>query len=121
MKTGTLTSIALCCVVLAGCGGHGFEGEYKTEYGNKAMESLNEYIRGTEKGDKKGDVFIGSNYIESQSGTRTKFDKVFVRKSAQGKYLIFDQGGKEEAWKIVDKKTLTQLNGFGSMTLRRVN
>lgn len=111
MRLFTISGVAVACLSLAGCGGHDFEGTYQRDFGNPFMNGF--------AGSGGGTLVIGPDYIESQ-GSRTKFDKIFVRKGVTGKYLVFDSAGKEEAWKIVDKDTLSLDTGFAVMTMRRV-
>lgn len=100
---------------LAGCN-HGFEGEYTTRIG-----SDNELIDGFSGllGEQK--VIIGRNYIESD-GTRTEYDEIFVRKSNNGnRYLVFkNEGSEQEAWQVIDDKTLKKGNQLVSVTLQKI-
>ncbi|MGY0219003.1 hypothetical protein ACWJJH_16690 [Endozoicomonadaceae bacterium StTr2] len=102
-------------VVLTGCGGHGFEGEYeaKADSSNKFLSSM----AGAMGSDK---LVIGADFIES-GGSRTMFDEIFVRESGSEKYLVFKNKEGEEGWKIVDDNTLIQGNGLVSVKLTRVN
>lgn len=86
--------------VLAGCGKHGFEGEYELKTGS-SNEMISEFA-GLVAPNR---IVIGRNYVESQ-GKRQEFDDIFVRKSGSERYLVFKTGKSEEVWKILDEKTL---------------
>ena len=98
MRLFKVLGVAMACLLLAGCGGHGYEGTWTSDFG--------------------GSMTIGPDYIESR-GVRTKYDKIFVRKGALGEYLVFDTAGKEEAMRIKNKDTLAQDVGLAVMILRR--
>lgn len=104
--------IALICA-LVGCG-HGYEGEYQSKAGS-SNEFMNAFagVAGSQK------VVVGSDYIESQ-GQRKEFDDIFVREAGGEKFLVFKGKDFEEAWKIVDKDTLLQSNGFMNIKLVRI-
>lgn len=109
MKLIKYVSIVVLIGALIGCG-HGYEGEYQA-----SNEIMNAFV-GAEGGQK---LVLGSNYIESQ-GQRTKFDKIFVRKSGGEKYLVFKDKESEEVWEIVNEDTLLQGYGFMSVNLVRI-
>ncbi len=111
MKRVRLLLISLFTLVLVGCG-HGYEGTYKVE-----ISSV-----GVNLGDLMPDnrIVIGADYLESD-GTRTEMDKIFVRESAGSRYLVFNGEGEEEAWKIIDDKTLEKGNGFAKVMMHRVD
>lgn len=99
---------------LAGCGDHGYEGEYEIKAG-----SSNEFVDAFASlaGPKR--IVIGADYIESQ-GQRREFDDIFVRESGKEKYLVFKDDKSEEAWKILDDDTLMQGNGLMNVKIVRV-
>lgn len=103
MKLLKYLSIAILITSLLGCG-HGYEGEFETRVGS-SNEFVNAFagMAGSQK------IIIGKDYIETR-GERTKFDKIFVRKSGDEKYLVFkgksNDKNSEEAWRIIDKDTL---------------
>lgn len=100
---------------LIGCGSHGYEGEYESKVGSSiAIADTFASSIGL------GKIVIGSDFIESQ-GQRQKFDDIFVRESGSEKYLVFKDNKSEEAWKILDKKTLMQGNELANVKLVRVN
>ncbi len=100
--------------VLAGCGSHGFEGEYKLDLG-----SSNQMVQGFFGMVVPNRIVIGPNYIDAE-GQRTQFDDIFVRKSGSEKYLVFKKGESEDAWKILDDKTLFQGNDLVQLKYVRV-
>jgi hypothetical protein len=102
-------------IILAGCGGHGFEGEYNEQVGS-SVELLNAFAQVA--GDKT--VVIGPDYIDSD-GIRTQYKDIFVRESGSQKYLILkNEDESEEAWKIADDDTLIRGGGLVSITLKRI-
>lgn len=106
--------LALCVGLLSACD-HGFKGEYKTRAGsgNEVLNAFSE-LMGSQN------IIIGSDYIESE-GQRTQFEEILVRKSENGqRYLVFKNGGDEQAWKIIDDNTLQQGNEFMNITLHKI-
>lgn len=109
MKMLKHASIVAMIAALMGCG-HGFEGEYQRTTSTPLLDAL---------GVQTGTLVIGDDYIESE-GKRTEFEEIFVRESGSEKYLVLkDKNAEEEAWKIVDEKTLIQKNGLINVTLKR--
>ena len=114
MKLIKYASMLALVGALAGCGGHGYEGEYESKAG-----SSNEFMNAFAGSAGSQRIVIGSDYIESQ-GERIDFDDIFVRKSGNEKYLVFKDEESEEAWKILDDDTLMQGNGLMNVKLVRV-
>ncbi|WP_417615241.1 hypothetical protein [Oceanisphaera sp.] len=95
---------------------HGFEGEYKARAGsgNELLNVFSELIGSHH-------IIIGRDYIESE-GERTRFEEILVRQSDNGqRYLVFKNGGEEQAWKIIDDNTLQQGNDFMNIRLQKIN
>jgi hypothetical protein len=115
MKLMKYMSVLTLSGVLAGCGGHGYEGEYEGKAG-----SSNEFMNALAGSAGSSKIVIGSDFIESQ-GQRQNFNDIFVRQSGSGKYLVFKDDKSEEAWKILDKKTLMQGNELANVKLVRIN
>lgn len=90
MKSLKSASLIAMMLLLAACGGHGFEGDYKSE-ADSSIELVDAFteIAGSYT------LVIGSNYIESE-GERTTFDDIFVRESAGERYLVFKSAEKED-------------------------
>jgi hypothetical protein len=88
--------------LLAGCGGHGFEGEYEMRAGNEGGV-LNDVLR--TMGNQR--LVIGENFIESQ-GQRMEFEEIFVRSSGNERHLVLKDGRSEQLWDIEDQDTLLQ-------------
>jgi len=109
------STIIMLIGLLIGCG-HGFEGEYKTSTGSSIefLDTFADSISGNET------LVIGSDYIES-AGERTLYDEIFVRQSGSTQYLIFVEDGQEQAWKIIDKKTLQKGTDIINIRLTRVD
>lgn len=105
--------LAFVSILLMACG-HGFEGTYVTTAGS-SNEFLNEFA-GMAGGEK---LVIGGDYIESR-GERTVFDAIFLRESGGERYLVFESDGGEEAWQVVDDRTLRKGGDFINVTLTRV-
>ena len=111
MKKLRLMLVALVTLVLVGCG-HGYEGTYKVEVSSVGV-NLGDLMPSTQ-------IVLGDDYLESD-GSRTQMDKIFVRESGGASYLVFQSGKDEDAWKIVDDKTLEQGNGFAMVRMRRID
>lgn len=111
MKKLRLLLASLLTLVLVGCG-HGYEGTYKVEVSSIGV-NLGDLMPDTR-------IVIGADYLESD-GERTAMDKIFVRESGGTRYLVFLGEGEEEAWKIIDEKTLEQGNGFAKVRMNRVD
>ena len=107
-------SVVALSMLLAACD-HGFEGTYQTK-----LDSGNEFANAMVGGLLNQKIIIGKDYIETD-GKRTEFEDVFVRASGDERYLVFKDKEAEEAWKIVDDKTLLQGNGFINIQLVRVD
>lgn len=114
MRLGKCASMLAIAVLMSGCGGHGYEGEYESK-ADSSIDFMNAYAGsiGSQR------IVIGSDYIESQ-GNRLEFEKIFVRQAGKEKYLVFKDGKAEEAWKILDDGTLMQGNEFMEVRLVRV-
>lgn len=109
MKLIKYFSILALVGLIAACS-HGYEGKYQGKFaGNELMNSF----MGT------SEIVIGSDFIEAD-GERSKFDKIFVRKTGKDQYLVFQSKSGEEAWKIQDKNTLLQSAGGLNMEFVRV-
>lgn len=65
-------------------------------------------------------VIIGSDYIESD-GERQEMNRIFVRESEGQRYLVMASNNEEEAWKIMDNRTLMVQDGMITMKMVRVN
>lgn len=135
MQGFTRTFLFSLCLLLAACK-HGFEGQYRAEIGSKIgeqplLESLNagegkawlEQMQNLANGvlGMSGSTHwvIGEDYLDV-NGKRTSFKKIFVRKSGDKRYLVFQRDDKkEEIWEIIDDNTLKNRNDFITLTLRR--
>lgn len=106
-----LASTLLLMVTLSGCG-HGFEGEYESK-----ASSSNELMDAFAKVAGSQTIVIGSNYIDSE-GSRSEFEKIFVRESGSERYLVFESAADEDVWKIIDQDTL--IKGSDLMNLKLV-
>lgn len=115
MKKNGIIFILIALIAIVGCGGHGYEGEYKIEGGG----GFGEIVGAAAEMVGSSRIEVGSNYIEA-NGERSEFEKIFVRESGGQKYLVFKGKETEEAWKIIDKDTLMQGNEFLSLKLKRI-
>jgi hypothetical protein len=113
MKALKYLGLMVVAAVMTACGGHGYEGEFAFKTGNDLADQIMKAAAGP------GNLVIGADFIE-KNGTRTKFEKIFVRKSGSQEYLVFKNGTSEEGWLIVDKDTLVQDAGLVRLTLSRV-
>ncbi|GAA0786864.1 hypothetical protein [Marinobacterium sediminicola] len=111
MKKMRLLLISMLALILVGCG-HGFEGTYKVEVSSVGV-NLSELMPNNR-------IVIGGDYLESD-GERTGMDKIFVRESGGSRYLVFKDKNKEEAWKIIDDKTLEKGSGFAKVRMSRID
>ncbi len=99
---------------LVGCFGHGYEGTYEKKVGSD--EKIVNAIAGLAGSEK---VIIGRDFIET-NGVREKFNKIFVRKTADESFLIFENGAKEKAWKIINPTTLVQGGSLVNVQLVKI-
>lgn len=111
MKKLRLLLLSMITLVLVGCG-HGYEGTYKVEVSSVGV-NLGDLMPDTR-------IVIGSDYVESD-GERTQMDDIFVRESGGNRYLVLKSDGKEDAWKVIDDKTLERGNGFAKARMVRVD
>ena len=116
-----LAALTLC---LSACNKqHGYEGEYRLEH-SSGIDSMDEMISLFSDfiGQSESPIIvIGSNFLDV-NGSRTTYDKIFVRESGRHRYLIFLQGQDEQIWKIEDGgKRLEQNAGFIQLKLHRVD
>ena len=97
MKKIKLFLASVAAVMLVGCGGHGFEGEY--------VGKMEKSILG--KSDKSITMVIGDNYMEL-AGERTEFDTIQVVDNN----LVLQKGEKKEYLTIVDDSTIAMDAGY---------
>lgn len=97
---------------LFACGGHGYEGTYKSSVDSKMFNNMMSKMP-------QSTLTIGSDYIESD-GRRTEVDEIFTRESNGKKYLIIKVGDKEDALEIIDDNTLQQDMGMVKIKFKRV-
>ncbi len=90
--------ISLFALVLAGCGGHGFEGTYSATSDDSMVNQMIKSTGGST-------IIIGEDYLEAE-GERTEVDEIFVRESNDKRYLIIVKDGEEESFEIIDDETL---------------
>lgn len=114
MKLLKYLSLFMVIFSLVACGGHGFEGQYEKRVGSdeKFLNAL-AGLAGSET------IKIGRDFIEV-NGVREKFNKIFVRQSGQERFLVFQNGSNEKAWKIIDDDTLMQGSGLVNIQLIRI-
>lgn len=111
MKIFKIALAAIACMTIIGCGGHGFDGEYKM-----SAESDNKHVEDMIGG---GTVEIGPDYMKAK-GKKQTFDKISVQKSDGKKHLVFKEGDTEDMWEIVDDETLARTESQGGMEVRIV-
>ena len=102
---------------------HGHEGEYVLEpsSGIEAMDDMLALLSTWANAGEPALFVIGSNYLDI-NGSRTEYDKIFVRQSGSQQYLVFVQGNDETLWKIHNNgERLSQHAGLVQLSLRRVN
>ncbi len=64
-------------------------------------------------------MIIGRDFIET-NGVREKFNKIFVRKTGDEAFLVFENGAKEKSWKIIDPTTLVQGGSLVNVQLVKI-
>ncbi len=111
-------AIFVFSLVLAACGGHGFEGEYRMEIGGDAAQ--NPMVQALNKKMAEKRLVIGENYTESD-GKKREFDSIAVESEGDNRYLVFVKGDEREKFKIIDDDTLEIDQGFVKMRLVRTN
>lgn len=99
---------------LVGCFGHGYEGTYEKKVGSD--EKILNAIAGLAGSER---VIIGRDFIET-NGVREKFNKIFVRKTGNEAFLVFENGAKEKAWKIINPTTLVQGGSLVNVQLVKI-
>ncbi|MCY9865002.1 hypothetical protein OTK49_21020 [Vibrio coralliirubri] len=97
MKKIKLFLASVAALVLVGCGGHGYEGEY--------VGKMEKSMLG--KSDKTVTMVIGSNYMEL-AGERSEYDTIQVVDNN----LVLQKGEKKESLAIVDDSTLSMDAGY---------
>lgn len=112
-------TVALLSAFLVGCGGHGFEGQWKPSFDSALTKSggMDRFasMMGTNE-----PLVIGDDYIE-QSGQRVELD-IFKRESAGEEYLVMKtKSGEEDVFTIIDENTLYQGTGLISITYKRID
>ena len=104
--------VIMLSLSLFACGGHGFEGTYKSSVDSKMLNNMMGKLP-------QSTLTIGSDYIESD-GRRTEVDEIFIRESNGKEYLIIKMDNKEDALEIVDENTLQQDMGMMKIKFKRV-
>lgn len=117
MKITSTLIIGSLCLILTGCGGHGYEGEYKME--NQSDGGIAGDLANSTGSNGTRSLTIGSDYMESR-GRRTSFDDIFVRESGSTRYLVFQKGESEQTLRIVNDETLKKKTGLGTVTWTKV-
>lgn len=119
MKLFKISSILALLMLLAACGGHGYEGTYQVELGGDKDNPFGAFLKMAGDMMEKPTLIIGDDYIESD-GERSEFDEIFVRDSHGKKYLVMKTKDDETAWQIIDDNTLQVKEGFVSYKLIRM-
>lgn len=116
MKAVKVASALVLCAALMGCG-HGFEGQYEVEQQDRT--AVHQGLSSLVGGASTSRITIGADYIEAEGG-RTRYEKIFERKSGDKRYLVFFDGKEEDAMEIVDENTLIKKLQWSTITLKRV-
>ncbi len=104
-------SIAALALILTGCGGHDYEGDWKMQTDRNSSKMLK--MMGSDGGFTLGDDFVEVN------GQRVDME-IFVRESGAKSYLILKNAeGQEEAFEIVDENTIQKSAGFMTLKYKR--
>ncbi len=119
MKLFNISSILALVLLLAACGGHGYQGTYQVELGVEHDNPFGAFLKMAGDMMDKPTLIIGDDYIESD-GARSTFDEIFVRDSHGKTYLVMKTKGDERAWQIIDDNTLLVKEGLVSYKLVRV-
>lgn len=101
------------CMMLAACGGHGFEGKYESKVESGMLGNMANMMP-------QSTLIIGSDFIEND-GKRVEMDEIFVRESNGKAYLVLSKGGSEEVFEIADDKVLVQDMGMMKIKFVRVD
>ncbi len=108
------------CLLLAGCGGHGFEGSYRIDYkSDNPFVDASISVAESLGGHKLRLAQITDKTIEID-GKAEAWPEVFVREQEGQRFLVFKNGEQEKRLQIRDRNTLISKNGLYTMTLRRV-
>lgn len=110
LRNAILLSLTL---LLAACGGHGFEGKYESKVESGMLGNMANMMP-------QSTLIIGSDYIESD-GKRVEMDEIFVRDSNGKEYLVLKRGESEEVFEIADDKVLVQDMGMMKIKFVRVD
>lgn len=114
MKFIKVLVIAALVATLSACGGHGYEGTYKSEVTSKGFGSMAGMMPNMT-------LTIGSGYVE-QDGKRVEMDEIFVRENNGRQYLVFkSENNREEAMEIFDDGSLGQDLGMAKIKFVLVN
>jgi len=100
-------------LLLAACGGHGYEGKYESKVESAMLGSMSTMMP-------KTTITIGSDFIESK-GKRVEMDDIFVRESNGKKYLVLLKGSDEEAFEITSGDSLLQNMGMMKIKFVKVD
>ncbi|GHA40820.1 hypothetical protein ACFFLZ_01340 [Photobacterium aphoticum] len=108
MKKIKLFFTSVIAVMLVGCGGHGYEGEYSIEFQDAFF--------GKKQSGGSAVMVLGSDYMELD-GDRTEFDSIKV---VDGRLLLETDGKQPETLKIIDDSTIVMDAGFGVMKFTKI-
>jgi hypothetical protein len=86
--------VAGLSLLLAACGGHGYEGQYESSIEASGLGNMSSMMP-------KTSLYIGTDYIES-NGEKTAIEKIYVKEQGDKKFLIMQTQQGEQAY-IIDK------------------
>jgi hypothetical protein len=99
-------------LLLAACGGHGYEGEYES-----SIEAAG--LGGFANSLPKKKMYIGSDYIESD-GQKLELEKIYVKEKGEQKYLILQSKQGELAYIIDPDGSLLIKTGYITLKFSKV-
>ncbi|MGI2170811.1 hypothetical protein ACROAE_11580 [Shewanella sp. MF05960] len=105
--------VAGLSLLLAACGGHGYEGQYESSIEATGLGSLNSMMP-------KTTMYIGTDYIES-NGQKIEVEKIYVKEQGDRKILIMQTQEGDQAY-IIDKDgSLLIKSGIATIKFTKVD
>lgn len=107
------TIVFFVVVILSGCGGHGFEGEYKAKVESVFGSGFDSFFN--DESSSESNLIIGKDFIKVD-GERIDFDSISVRDNK----LVLETEDSEDFMTIVNEKTLILDQGVVSITYIKI-
>ncbi len=105
--------VASLSLLLAACGGHGYEGQYESSIEASGLGKMASMMP-------KTSLYIGTDYIES-NGQKINIDKIYVKEQGDKKFLIMQTQQGEQAYMIDKDDSLLIKSGIATIKFTKID